>query len=178
MTKIEVEALVDGIDFSESLTRAKFEELNMDLFKKSMKPVELVLKDAGLTIDQIDEVVLVGGSTRIPKIQELLKNFFNGKNPNKSIHPDEAVGAGAAVQAAALTGDTNIDILIIDVTPLTLGVETVGGVMTAIIERNSYIPVKKTKTFSTISDGQTFVNVTVYEGERAMVKDNNQLGQF
>eukprot|EP00703_Trepomonas_sp_PC1_P003780 JAP92826.1 Heat shock protein 70 [Trepomonas sp. PC1] len=178
MTKVEVEAIIDDIDFSETLTRAKFEEINMEYFKKTMKPVELVLKDAKKTVDDIDEVVLVGGSTRIPKIQELLKTFFNGKNPNKSVHPDEAVAAGAAVQAAALSGDNEHEILLIDVTPLTLGIETVGGVMTALIDRNTYIPVKKSKTFSTVQDGQTQVNITVYEGERAMVKDNNLLGSF
>jgi len=150
----------------------------MELFKKTMKPVELVLKDAKKTIDDIDEVVLVGGSTRIPKVQELLKNYFNGKNPNKSVHPDEAVAAGAAVQAAALSGENPLDILLIDVTPLTLGIETVGGVMTPLIDRNTYIPVKKTKTFSTVQDSQTTVNITVFEGERAMIKDNNLLGSF
>ena len=178
MTKIEIEALFDDVDFSEQLTRAKFEELNMELFKKTMKPVELVLKDAKKTVDEIDEVVLVGGSTRIPKIQELLKNHFNGKSPNKSVHPDEAVAAGAAVQAAALNGENQHDIVLLDVTPLTLGIETVGGVMTPIIDRNSYIPVKKTKTFSTVQDGQTQVNISVFEGERSMIKDNNLLGQF
>jgi heat shock protein 5 len=178
MTKVEVEAIVDDIDFSETLTRAKFEELNMEYFKKTMKPVELVLKDAKKTVEDIDEVVLVGGSTRIPKIQELLKAYFNGKNPNKSVHPDEAVAAGAAVQAAALTGDNEHEILLIDVTPLTLGIETVGGVLTPLIDRNTYIPVKKSKTFSTVQDGQTQVNITVYEGERSMVKDNNLLGSF
>lgn len=178
MTKVEVEAIIDDIDFSETLTRAKFEELNMEYFKKTMKPVELVLKDAKKSVDDIDEVVLVGGSTRIPKIQDLLKQFFNGKNPNKSVHPDEAVAAGAAVQAAALSGDNEHEILLIDVTPLTLGIETVGGVMTSLIDRNTYIPVKKSKTFSTVQDGQTQVNITVYEGERAMVKDNNLLGSF
>ena len=178
MTKIEIEALFDDVDFSEQLTRAKFEELNMELFKKTMKPVELVLKDAKKTVDDIDEVVLVGGSTRIPKIQELLKNHFNGKSPNKSVHPDEAVAAGAAVQAAALNGENQHDIVLLDVTPLTLGIETVGGVMTPIIDRNSYIPVKKTKTFSTVQDGQTQVNISVFEGERSMIKDNNLLGQF
>ena len=178
MTKIEIESLFDDVDFSEQLTRAKFEELNMELFKKTMKPVELVLKDAKKTVDEIDEVVLVGGSTRIPKIQELLKNHFNGKSPNKSVHPDEAVAAGAAVQAAALNGENQHDIVLLDVTPLTLGIETVGGVMTPIIDRNSYIPVKKTKTFSTVQDGQTQVNISVFEGERSMIKDNNLLGQF
>ncbi|KAH0573591.1 Heat shock protein 70 [Spironucleus salmonicida] len=177
MTKLEMENFYDGKDFSETLTRAKFEELNNDLFKKTMDPVANVLKDAKLQKSDIDEIVLVGGSTRIPKIQALLKDFFN-KVPNNSIHPDEAVGAGAAIQAAALSGSNEHDILLIDVTPLTLGIETVGGVMTPIIERNSYIPIKKSKTFSTVQDGQTMVNITVYEGERSMVKDNNLLGNF
>lgn len=176
--QIVVDSLIDGIDFSESLTRAKFEELNIDLFKKSIKPVEQVLRDAKLKTTDIDEVVLVGGSTRIPKIRQLLQDYFNGKALNKDINADEAVAWGAAVQASILSGAKDHDVLLIDVTPLTLGIETQGGIMTPLIERNSYIPVKKSKIFSTVQDQQTMVKIQVYEGERSMVKDNNLLGNF
>lgn len=144
--QIEIESLIDGIDFSEELTRAKFEELNADLFKKTMDPVNIALEDSGLKKSQIDEIVLVGGSTRIPKIRSLVKEFFNGKEPNTGINPDEAVAFGAAVQGGIICGDTSEEtesLVIIDATPLTLGIETVGGVMTKIIPKGSFIPTKK-----------------------------------